>query len=315
MKFKFALPALILLLIVVVGCSEDSSTEPDDFSTVSQIIQSVNADSLLHYVSSLSGNIPITIDGETHTIFSRHRDFPGNDIAADYIQQKLEGFGLTVINDYFSASGRNVIATIEGNVNPDNIYIICAHYDCMPSEAVAPGADDNASGVAAVLEAARILTNYEFDNTVIFALWDEEEQGLIGSRYFAGNARNENVNILGVINLDMIAWDDNNDGALKVQENVDGSADFICSILLEVDNNYNLAVEPDTVHYVGGSDHRSFTEQGYPAILLIEDYSNDWNDYYHTPLDQVSYVNNSFIANSAKLAIGTLSRLLRIRGN
>ncbi|MFC2132986.1 M28 family metallopeptidase [Bacteroidota bacterium] len=315
MKHKFALPAIILLLIVFAGCSEDSSTGPDEFGLVSQIIQSVNADSLIHYVSSLSGNMPVTINGETETISSRHRDFPGNNIAADYIQQKLEQFGLTVTNEYFSDSGRNIIASIEGNVNPDNIYIICAHYDCMPPEEVAPGADDNASGVAAVIEAARILTHYEFDNTVIFALWDEEEQGLIGSRAYAGNARNENINILGVINLDMIAWDENDDGVLKVQENADGSADFICSILLDVDNDYNLAVEPDTVHYIGGSDHRSFAEQDYPAILLIEDYSNDWNDYYHSPLDHVSHVNSSFIENCTKLALGTLSILLGITGN
>ena len=315
MKYKFILPALILSLILYAGCSEDSSTGPDEFGLVSQIIQSVNVDSLLNYVSSLSGNLPVNIDGETVTISSRHRDFPGNDLAADYIQQKLEGFGLTVANEYFSGSGRNVIASIEGIVNPDNIYIICAHYDCMPAEDVAPGADDNASGTAAVLEAARILTNYEFDNTVVFALWDEEEVGLIGSRNYAAAARSEDVNILGVINLDMIAWDDNDDGVLKVQENPDGSADFICSILLEVDNDYNLAVEPDTVHHIGGSDHRSFAEQGYPAIMLIEDYSNDWNDYYHSPLDHVSNVNSSFIQNCTKLALGTLSRLLRIRGN
>ena len=80
----------------------------------------------------------------------------------------------------------------------------------------APGADDNASGTAAVIEAARIFSQYDFPFTIIYALWDEEEQGLIGSEYYATQAANAGDSILGVINLDMIGYDGNGDGNADV---------------------------------------------------------------------------------------------------
>ncbi|OGU55963.1 MAG: hypothetical protein A2V66_12595 [Ignavibacteria bacterium RBG_13_36_8] len=306
---------LSMLSVVFISCSDSSSTGPESTDYILQIIQSVNLDSLTSYVGSLSGETPVNINGQTYNIAYRNKNYPGNDIAANYIQQKFQQFGYTVENQNFYTTGRNILARKEGTSNSNSKYIICAHYDDMPYEPVAPGADDNASGVACVLEAARILSQYTFEYDVMFALWDEEEQGLVGSRYYAGIARNSNEEINGVINLDMISWERNGDNLVKVQENADRSADFIGGMLIDVIQRYHLQIEADTVHIISGSDHRSFTEQNYPAILMIEDYTSDWNANYHTPQDILSEMDLTYFHECSKAAIGTLARLIQIVGN
>ena len=81
---------------------------------------------------------------------------------------------------------------------------------------VAPGADDNASGTAAVLEAARVLSQYRFKHTLRFVTFAAEEQGLIGSYYYVAEARSAGTPIGGAINLDMIAWDSDDDDAMDI---------------------------------------------------------------------------------------------------
>ena len=95
-----------------------------------------------------------------------------------------------------------------GKTNPNNIYIVCAHYDTVADYC----ADDNATGTAAVLEVARILSKQCVDNTIVYALWDEEEIGLRGSQFYANQAATNNDNILGVLNMDMMGYDGDNPG-------------------------------------------------------------------------------------------------------
>ncbi len=178
---------------------------------VQSILEEMNIDSIVFFARELSGDVETNINGTPYTILSRHKNQPGNDKAADYIQQKLEYYGLEVFNQSFGSIGRNVYGVQTGTDYPNQKYIICAHYDDMPSGTLAPGADDNASGTAAVLETARVLSQHSFPFTIIYALWDEEEQGLIGSAYYAAQAASNGDSILGVINQDMIAWDENDD--------------------------------------------------------------------------------------------------------
>lgn len=301
-----------LFVFKFTSCSEDSTgpSEPVDF--VRQVIEFVNSDSLYSYVASLSGEVPVNINGTGYVIESRNRNFEGNDIAADYIEQKLEAYGLTVYNQMFDELGRNVIGVKQGTTIPNVKYIICAHYDSMPIGADAPGADDNASGVAAVLEAARILADYNFSYTVEFAFWDEEEFGLIGARYYAAQAVSNNIDIAGVINLDMISYETDNNWTIKIEVNTNGSGDFISDKMIEINNNYALHLIPDILHYTASSDHHAFAERGIPASMIIEDFDDDWNANYHTPQDLLSNININYFTANAKLAIGTLADLIDI---
>jgi len=274
---------------------------------VQQIINSVKQDSLIYFVKELSGAVPTVINGTSQTILSRNKNQPGNALAETYIKQKLQSYGLTTTIQSFSTTGKNVIATQTGTEFPNKKYMICAHFDDMPSGTTAPGADDNASGTAAVIEAARIFSQYSFPFTIVYALWDEEEQGLVGSAYFATQAANAGDSILGVINLDMIAYDSNNDGVCNVHNRPVGSSIQLYNKMVEVNIQYGIGL--NIVSYNPGitaSDHASFWTKGYGAILLIED-DNDFHQYYHTVNDLLQYFNQPYYTKSSKLAFGTLA--------
>jgi len=305
---KKFLPFLLFSILLL------QSTGFSQSSIVQSIIDQTNIDSLIFFVEELTGEVETNIGGTPYTILSRNKNQPGNDKAADYIQQKFESFGLEVTNQSFSSTGRNVYAVQQGTEFPNQKFIICAHYDNMPTSTIAPGADDNASGTAAVLEAARIISKFVSDYTIVYALWDEEEYGLIGSNYYAQLAQTSGDSILGVINLDMIAWDSDNDNIAEVHtKNVANSLE-LKDRMMEINTTYSIGLNLQTVNPgTSSSDHASFWNRGFGAILLIEDFQ-DFNDYYHTTNDLVSHYNQPYYLKMSKTAFGTISTLINVTG-
>ncbi len=187
---------------------------------------------------------------------------------------------------FYGDQTSNVIAEIPGAVSPDSIYIICGHLDSItwPMEETAPGADDNASGSATVIEAARVMAPYQFRYTVRFICFSAEEVGLVGSEYYAQSAFAAGDEILGVINLDMILyapagydslWIPYDSQSQALAEAV-AQAMGTCVPSLDVVTEY----DPSATY----SDHSSFWNYGYPAVLGIE-YDVDNNPFYHTTTD------------------------------
>lgn len=283
-KIRTLLTLAVLSIILPFSGKTQIAYSP----VIDSLISLTNEQSIILLTRQLSGDTTVLIDGQIKTIRSRHYNSPDNLLAAKFIYQKFQEYGYEPEYHYFYGTrGINVIATKVGTRYPDQEYIICGHYDNMPSGSLAPGADDNASGTVAVLEAARILKNMPTDYTIRFAAWDEEEIGLIGSHFYAQRAYNNGQNILGVLNLDMIAWDSNNDMLFSIATNSNSQAfsnDFVLT------NSY---YQPQLSHNfinTTASDHASFWEYGYPAILAIEDF-NDFNAYYHTTGDNMSILN------------------------
>ncbi len=107
---------------------------------------------------------------------------PTSITAQNWIKDQFESYGLSVeLMDFPMPSGAasdNVIATLPGTKYPDEFVIMGCHYDSYSYSGLAPGADDNASGVAGVLEIARLLSQYEFDRTIVFCTFSGEEYGL-----------------------------------------------------------------------------------------------------------------------------------------
>ncbi|HEY6906963.1 MAG TPA: M28 family peptidase [Ignavibacteriaceae bacterium] len=276
-------------------------------SVIQQIINSTNSDSLTHFDAQLSGEVPVIVNGVSQTIVSRNKYQPGNNIAADFVKQKFESYGIAAYDQQFSSTGRNVYGVITGTDYPNKKFIICAHYDDMPSGTLAPGADDNGSGTAAVIEAARVLSQYTFPYTLIFAIWDEEEQGLVGSEYYASQAAASGDSILGVVNLDMVAWDSDNNNICNIHTADVGITHQIYDKMFELNEQYNIGLDIVEVYpQEPYSDHASFIDHGYSAILLIED-DNDFNAYYHTTGDILSHFNVPYFKKSAQLAIATIA--------
>jgi photosystem II stability/assembly factor-like uncharacterized protein len=203
----------------------------------------------------------------------------------------------------------NLYVTKKGLTFPDKYYVVCAHYDAISKSSLerAPGADDDGTGTATVLEAARILASYDFRYSIRFMLFAGEEQGLVGSRAYAEFASNKGEQIEGVIAIDMIGYDGNNDGVMGINGDQVAGSVKIKSLMESKIELWKLSLSP-TYLKGGGSDHKSFWEQGYPAVLLSED--NPYgNPNIHSTTDTYSTLNEVFFRANAKLAIGSLAAL------
>jgi len=299
---------IIMVFVLLLGIQ--GSLYPQ--STIQTIINNTNLDSLMHFVKELSGEVQTVINGTPYTIVSRRWNHTGNDMSAFYIKQKLNSYGLATYDQWFSSTGRNVYGVQLGSVYPNKKYIICAHYDAYtPSGTIVPGADDNGSGTAAVIEAARIFTQYQSKYTIIYALWDEEERGLYGSEYYAQQAALAGDSIMGVINMDMIAYDNDNDGVGEIHIQNYANSTSLKDMMVQVNTNYSIGVIPSIINPgATASDHASFWNHGYGALLLIEEYyGGDFNAYYHTINDRYIYFNQPYFHKMSRLTLGTVATL------
>ena len=162
------------------------------------------------------------------------------------------------------------------------------------------------------MEAARILSDYSTKYTLLFALWDLEEVGLIGSMDYARRARASADSIVGVIDIEMLGWDSNDDGLIDIHTNNIGQSLKEADTTTYVLNAYKLPLKyriynPGTY----GSDHGSFWMYDYSAIVFSEAYyGGDFNTHYHSQEDKVEYITPKYFLNCAKLAMGVISTLV-----
>jgi hypothetical protein len=296
---SFILCSLLLFIFVNISNGQigyspriDSVINLSTVSTVSKLDR------------ELSGDTSTIIGGSPYTIVSRHYSTASNIKAAQFIYERMLSYGINARYMNNSATSVNVIGKKTGTKYPNQQYIICCHYDDMPSGTTAPGADDNASGVVGVFEAARLLANFNMDYTVLFIAFDEEERGLYGSYAYVDSAYAHGDSIVGVINLDMILYNGANDGKLSVITNtasVPLADDFITAI-----STYVPTLIPiKTISTTANSDHAPFWTKGWLAFMAIED-NNALNPYYHTVNDNFANGNPTFMNKMVKAAIAFL---------
>ncbi len=288
---------------------------------VQEIIDQVDLPRLMVNANEVSGQIATTINGQPYTITTRHT-YSGTPVtqATHYMIERLQRLGLTVTTHTWNASRPpNVLAEKPGLNPAAGIYIICAHLDDMPSSGTAPGADDNGSGSVAVLQAAEILTHYNFDATLRFVLFTGEEQGLLGSAAYANLVQNQDIR--GVLNMDMIAWDGQGgpDMDLHSSSGVAGSM-ALAQIFADVVTAYQFNLTP--VVYGNGtsaSDHASFWNVGIPAFLVIENYRSDgaipadFNTYYHSANDRTQYYDQPYFHSMVRASLAAFAHMANIR--
>ncbi len=249
---------------------------------------------------------------------TRYTATPGCEAAGSYIYSYFAGLGLDVsFQEVRSSVGlsRNVIAELPGRVSADGVLIICGHYDSYCGDwwevrpAVAPGADDNASGTAAVMEAARILSMEPLDFTVRFIAFTGEEQWMEGSLVYADSVRSRGERIIAVLNLDMIAYADKMPEDLEVYANP--ASDWLAARFVAVSEAYGLIKANRWIDPTAPSDQSSFWDRGYPAVLAIEDqpYNPYFNPHYHTTSDTVDTLNFEFYTQATKASLATLAEL------
>ncbi len=233
--------------------------------------------------------------------------------AAETIFRHFAEVGVAVHTEEFVSGGvtvSNVIATIPGRVSPNQVVVVGAHYDSFARIVfltTAPGADDNASGTAGVMEMARILAGQAFDFTIRLIAFAAEETGLNGSRDYATRARQRGEQVVGMLDLDMIAFVD------RAPEDVDVTANPASTWL--VDHYVSLAAA-----YTGlpvrrivdassrSSDHAPFWDQGYSAVEIIEDIPLA-NPYYHTAGDRFGTLNMDFATDVVRTTLAVAATL------
>ncbi len=305
-KMKNSKPKIYSLLLVLItmfiGYNAFSQVSYNPY--VASIMNLVNTDSVKKFERQFTGDTSCIISGVPYTIVSRHYATAGNIQAAQFLLERFQSWGYSPYFQVINSTITNVLCKKIGTKYPNQYVVFCAHYDDMPSGSTAPGADDNASGSVAVLEAARILKNYNFPYTILFALWDEEERGLYGSKAYADTAFAHGDSIIAVLNFDMISYDGNNDGALDVNTNTASLP--LANEFAQITSLYQPTLVPQvTTSLSGGSDHQSFQQRGYKAILSIED-NSDFTPFYHTVNDKYNTLNIPYFVKMVKAGVAAL---------
>ena len=286
---------------------------------IQAMIFGVERDPLANLIAGLSGENPVTINGNPYTILTRY-SYAGIPInkATAYTEEYLRNLGLETDFEYYEpfvgTEWRNVIAEQPGLTQPQKIILLTAHIDSRSEipMSYAPGADDNATGTAGLLIAANVLSQYPFEYTIRYVLFTGEEQGHYGSLDYAAQQRALGANIRAVINLDMIGY--NSDASPVYEMHIRPSSIYpedweIATTLRDVVNIYSLGLTTQIVQDSWWiSDHDSFWDYGYPAVWVFEDYEN-FNPYYHTTNDQIESVNKPYVRDIVRAAVGAAAHL------
>lgn len=266
--------------LLVLSATFASSTASADL--VSQYAADVSQTSYTNFV-----------DQSLYAHYGNSRKFASgvNRIAArDNIRNHFDSIGLQDSLESFtyqSLTGWNIVGTLPGRVTPERVYLVGAHWDSANhngggsgANAGAPGGDDNASGVAGIMEAARVLAPHAFESTIVFVAFDAEEVGLIGSKRYV--AAHPTVDYRAAISMDMIAYNpaadhDRANLYYKYASTGLGLANDMGAAFAQHTDIDGVVAKYDTYDM---TDHAPFANAGFPALAVSE--FNVWNNpRYH----------------------------------
>jgi hypothetical protein len=239
----------------------------------------------------------------------------------------------------------NVIATLPGTASPERVYVVTGHLDSRVTDVLnftsdAPGADDDGSGVAVVLELARLFATQQFPGTLVFATVAGEEQGLYGSAHMAAQLKANGADVQGMFSNDIVgasqAWDGTRPDPHSLRLFVEGVptnvtaagisllqstggendglthqlARFVTSVAPASLTGINIRVVWRRDRYLRGSDHISFQTQGYPAARFTEPRENF--NHEHRDVSVVDGVQNGDLAEYVDY--GYIGRVAKVNG-
>jgi hypothetical protein len=225
----------------------------------------------------------------------------------------------------------NVVAVLPGTINKDRYILVTAHYDSMAlvrkagaapdddsatdweataATPLAPGVNDDGSGTAAVLELARVLSRHEFEKTLVFIAFTAEEQGLLGSKHYAAQAKQRGLSIEAVLNNDMIGSDLAGNGrragvSLRVfsEGPEDSPSRSLARYVKQIAERYVPSMRADLIfrqdRFTRGGDHMPFNTEGYPAVRLTTPAEN--YAHQHSPTDTFAYVSVPYLTRVVRM--------------
>jgi leucyl aminopeptidase len=295
---------LIISAFLVNRCTGDEKAAARE-ALIYKITGDVKADSLESYVAwmqSLGTRFALANSHRNVALTIRNRF-----IGMGYSDTKIDSFSITKVYNgvTYNQMQYNVIATLEGNTPSDSICIIGGHYDDITGSTnpftVAPGANDNASGVAAALEVARVIKKNSFTpaNTIKFIAFGSEELGLYGSNAYAFNASHTLEKIKFILNNDMIAYQPGNDKTNWQVNIIDyNNSHSLRRYAENLCRKYTILEPYNNNTYSNASDSYPFYNNGYKALFF---FSKIMDPNYHTVNDVVSNCNFDYCGEIVKL--------------
>lgn len=336
------------------------------------IDRDINILKMVNSVSSerIKNNIEKLVGFKTrHTLSKTDSDTQGIGAARRWVKKTFEQYAknsngrMEVYFDSFTLKpdGRrinrtvelkNVIAKLKGtDKNDDRIFIVSGHLDSRNSNAMdttgfAPGADDDASGVAVVMELANILSKSKFPSTILFVAFSGEEQGLYGSKHLAKKAKNEKWNITAVFNNDMVGGNNTSGTNLFTNEKVrifsegvpafeteqmakirkylssenDSRSRQLARYIKEIGEKYVDQFEVKLIYrkdrFLRGGDHTPFNNAGFTAVRICEMHENYYHQHQNVIIkdgieygDLLKFVDFNYIKKISQINLSALTNL------
>lgn len=306
MKFK-RLPLALSAFALLNACA-GSSLNPALFRSAPLQAQSAGRSALIEnrvekarmekHLLVLTGKAPIGSDG----IIMERGTPQGRALTRTYLTQSLEALGYKPEIHNYRANGSNIMARLMAETPSDEYIVVGAHLDSVRNA----GADDNASGSVSVLEAAAVLKELKGRKVnVLFAWFDEEELGLVGSRALARDLKKQGMKITSMHNIDMLGWDADKDKTIEVAQ-PDG---ILWDYYQMVNKSHGLNLPFDRTN-TGQSDHESFHKEGFPSVCLSEEYTNgDMTPHYHRRGDTFETIHLDYLTLGTRLVVAVVGDL------
>ena len=239
----------------------------------------------------------------------RYTGTPNCSKAGDWIYSEFKNMGLYVEYHNWSYDiyeSRNIVANIHGNDKSSNaVYILSAHYDTFYNS---PGANDDGSGVVAIMTIAEILKNYNFNHTIRFIAFSGEELGAYGSYKYALEAYKREENIVAVLNLDIIGYAETKEGGKILRFFHESPSDWIATYAQEISEKYYdiLDISIENLPNYPGADNQAFVDYGYDGVWIAQ---HDPNRVGHSPEDTYDNINISYQMKATKIMTAITAEL------
>lgn len=291
---------------------------------IQSLVRSVSSDSINNRMADLSGARPVNLNGTNVTLSTLYTYSPIIRSAEQYLFNAYQQLGYSPIYVPWSrsgASGKTIVAELPGVLHPERIWIVDGHFDTTSQNPMvsAPGADDNASGVALTLVLAERLKGQRFADTIRFVNFSGEEQGMLASKVYAAQLKAAGVQLMGVIDLDQLGYDSNNDRVFEIHSGTRASSLELAKMFIAANALYGqgLVIELKDTTAARWSDHSSFWDQGFAAILAEENWFTDarppdGTPCYHKTCDTLATLNLDYIHRAARTTLATISHLAGI---
>lgn len=325
---------ILILIVLAVGASLAVPTELERDLVLKKVADSISEENISKTIKALQDF------GTRNTLSEQNSDKFGIGGARRYIFNefsKIKGLKVSYDSYFLPKQGRrivkdielhNIVAVKEGESKKERIIIVNAHYDTISVskdgkfhyedwDTPAPGANDDASGVSALIEIARVISEFETEATIHFIAFAGEEQGLVGSTLYAGKMKSLSKNVEAVITMDMIANIAGGNGFLESgrvrvfsDDPNDSPSRELARYVKRISESIIPSMNVDLIfradRFGRGGDHTPFVLEGFPGIRFTEAREN--YSVQHSPKDVIDNLSVPYCANVARIvAVSVLS--------